>query len=300
MNNNEFVSAKKRHIINTQKNINKILYGLNLNEFIHRIDMNIFYNDLKKYMMLHKILSVNVNICLKFDGSNNLNLYVYFMENGNEKAHFTMHLTGINYYKDAAGPHHLRLKNVVKMKNGTFKNAYSPIKVSHNKGKYKLFYNKMYGKFKFNLNYEINNNKEYKCILDLINDYLNEGSPISLTKNISGKRDILHPLFIKAENIKTSKEYYSRRGNGSKTLRKIHYKIFNPFKTHVKSRRSIRSHINLKNKNDLKRKYTNNKTGIEYNILKQNKHAKKLTKKSIKHYEDFKNTIIANDITNII
>ncbi len=296
---NNFIPVKKRNTINTQKNIHKFLCDYNLNEFIHRIDDGIFKMHLNQYLIKNKLWQKDFHISLNFDSKNNLDLYIFFREDGKEKAHFTMHLAGIDYSENKSGPYHLKLKNAIILKNKTKRNKYIPIKVQKKSGEIELSYNKMKKNKQININYIIDNNKEYGALLELINHYLHSSKSLSLTKNISGKKYIPHPYYLKVNHVIMCKKIFLSKGNLSKTLRKIKYRECKPFLKCSESRKSKRN-ITPSILKRVSKKHINTKTGIEYNELKRNKETKKDNKKSINKYLKIKNNIVVENVTKTI
>ena len=128
---NKYKSTVKKSKTFEQSYLQSYLFGYNLNEFIWRITLNIFYNDIKAELIKERIWPKDIEIKLTFTNCNELDLYIYFKEDGEEKAHFTMHLSGMEYSKNKTGPYHIRFKKFIKIKDYPLKNAYSIIKIDN-------------------------------------------------------------------------------------------------------------------------------------------------------------------------
>ena len=146
---------------------------------------------------------------------------------------------------------------------------------------------------------EFYKNKEYNLVLKILNQYLNKNLPLSLTKNISGKRFIDHPYYSKVTDILMCKRIFSTNPNFSKTLRRIKYKEHKPFLKYIQSRKSKRN-INSSILVNPSKKYKNIKSEIEFNGLKENKQTKRNIKKSVNNYLKIKNKIVVENVTNNI
>lgn len=289
--NNNFLSVRKLNNINTQKLITNYLSGKNLNEFIHRIKMNIFDAHIKDVLKTNKIIETT----LKFNKSG-LNLYITFKDNVTEKAHISMHITGMYYSANSCGPYHIKIKDGITNKYGRKIESCSLIRGDKKKKDVlELKFIKKNIKTKKNISHIFLNNNEYESVLNVLNEYFDASKPLALINDISGKRDIEHPLFAKASNIQMLKIFYSKKPNLKKTEKRIKYKHYFIIPKYIKTQKSFHTKKSIPNVK-IRKTIVNNKTGISYNIIKINKK----TKKNIKHNNILNVRIQPINVTNTL
>jgi hypothetical protein len=281
------VSVGKINPINTQKYITKYLSGKNLNELIHRVKMKILDKHIENALKKNHLWPKDIEIELKSDKRNELDLYIIFKENDDEKAHISLHVTGMNYSQSLCGPYHIKIKEAIYAKSGMKRDACCLIKtVKHSKNKLGLAFIEKNKFTRKNLSNVFANNTEYNVVLELLNEYFDYSAPLSLHIDISGKRDLIHPLLKKAENTKMIKTFLSKKVNLSKTQRQIICKAskINPSERFTYKLKKRIPFFNIKSR----KKFFNKKSKIEYNILNLN--AK--SKKSIKNFNPLNNNAI--------